>query len=216
MRQFIIIFLAALLPGCFGGPKIGKLHILLYYEPAAMEEAGKTSLNKEFPFNLEIKKLKLQSLYDNAKVIIRNSDHSVKFASKGAWAIRPNISATDILLETLKMNMKCKSIKKNFIDGTPDYFIDGEIVTIEEDYRKGSRNASISIILRVSQARSSKILFENIFKKTIPCRIPGYDALAQCFSFGIGEIYNEFAVKVIDILNQELKLHNEKSKGQGL
>jgi ABC-type uncharacterized transport system auxiliary subunit len=199
-----------------GGKRSRKEHMLLHFEPRISATASTQQPDKGYPFKIKIKKLKLSPLYDNAKLIVRTSDHSIKYARKGVWAIRPNITATDLLTGVLKTNFSFESVKEIYIESSPDYIITGTIVVIEEDLRKKERRASLSVELKITRRSDDKILLENVYSKSAKCKKSGYTALAEQFSLMLDKICATFVLGAVNVFNRELKSRNEKIKSQDL
>jgi ABC-type uncharacterized transport system auxiliary subunit len=199
----VAVLILAIITGCFG-PKVGIEHVLLYMDPEVLQADSASQISGDYPFKVEIKKLKLAPLYDNANVITRRTDHSIKFSRKGKWAIRPNIAATDLLLQVIHSSFKLQEVKERFIDTSPDYIISGEIITIEEDLRNNQREASISMILWLKRYQDEKVLFQKKYYRSLPCARFGYSDLAKQLSLNLGGIYRSFVLNLVNVFNQEL------------
>jgi hypothetical protein len=191
-------------------------NILLYFEPFKVPEKRLAQPAQGFPFRVQVKKLRLGTLYDNAKVIMRQSDYSVKFSRKGSWAIRPNQSASDLMFDVLRENLKVRALKERYLDESPQYVISGEILSIEEDLRSGDRNASLCVLLTISRYANEETVFEKKYRQSAACDGPGYAPLAKTCSELFKAVLEAFMADAVSVLNQELKAQNEKNQGPDL
>lgn len=183
--------------------RIGTEHVILNIEPQLIQIDSADKILGIYPFNVQITRLKLAELYDKANVIIRRTDYSIKFSRKGRWAIRPNITATDLLLEVISSNLKLQNVNEYFIDKRPDYVIGGEITTIEKDLRNNKPTAAISIILWLKRFKDNKVLFQKKYSRSQPCIRPDYSKMAKQISLILVGIYSSFVLDLTNVFNQE-------------
>ncbi|OGJ84241.1 MAG: hypothetical protein A2268_10830 [Candidatus Raymondbacteria bacterium RifOxyA12_full_50_37] len=206
MRLVFVLAACLALAGCSG--KISRKSLLIYFEPAVPAASMAGQPENGYPFKLQVKRLKLTPLYDNAKVITRTSDYTVDFANNASWAIRPDVSATDLLVQTCKSVLLVKSVRETLIDELPDYVISGDILVIEEDERGSKRKASLAVELRITKS-SGTLLFEKKYKAAAECDGSGYTILAERFSILLADIYGSFIKDAISVFNKELTAAND-------
>lgn len=199
------------LTGC-SAPKALTEQLILTFEPPAGTPAGMPE--KGYPFRILVKDLDLGRLYDNASVVIRNSDYSVQFAKRGVWAVRPNVPASDLLETTVKGSLKAKAIRDRFADKSPDYVISGSLVSIEEDARSEPHGAQLSVQLSILRYADEQMIFEKLYTRSAAVSDTGYVGLARAFSLSLKDIYTAFVSDAVKALNTELEANDAKGNGK--
>src|SRR3989339_1456602 len=112
MGRFLALVFLVVLTGC-SAPKNLTEQVILYFDPVSADTSVRPPA-KGYPFRVQVKEFELDPLYDNANVVIRNTDWSVQFSKRGAWAVRPNATATDLLGAVLKGSLPFRALKKRF------------------------------------------------------------------------------------------------------
>ena len=92
--------LFSLFLGC-GGPVRIKKKLILSLDEFQSGVSPTLKLPGGKKIKIRIKELKLHPLYDNAKVVTRTGDYTIKYNSKGNWAVRPNILITRLAQDFL-------------------------------------------------------------------------------------------------------------------
>jgi ABC-type uncharacterized transport system auxiliary subunit len=215
IRALFLCLACAGLMSC-GGPKSASEQLILFFDPPALSLGKETAPAKGYPFKVQVKDLELNRLYDNASVVIRSGDNTVQFSRKGVWAVRPNASASDLLQDVLKQNMKFRALKERFAESSPDYIIQGSLDNIEEDLRKPEeRDASLTLTLQIIRASDDQLVFEKRYSRTTPVSDPAsYSVLAREMSVSLLEIYRLFVVDAVHVFNKELETSNAKNDGK--
>ncbi|MFH0919801.1 MAG: ABC-type transport auxiliary lipoprotein family protein [Fibrobacterota bacterium] len=212
MGRFLIPALLVFLAGC-SAPKNLTEQIILYFEPVLADTSVKPPA-AGYPFRVQVKEIELDPLYDNANVVIRNTDWSVQFSKRGVWAVRPNTSATDLLGATLKGRLPCRALKKRFPDSSPDYVISGTLNAVEEDRRSNTFAARLALTLSIVRYTDSKTLFERTYRQSKAVSDTGYVGIAKALSYGLKAACNEFAGDAIRVFNRELEVVDAQGSGK--
>jgi hypothetical protein len=142
----------------------------------------------------------------------------VQFSKKGVWAVRPNASASDLLEDALKRNLKFKALKDRFADSSPDYVIRGSVDNIEENLRKpGERLATLAVTLQIARTADDQAVFEKTYKRDTPLsEEAGYGDVAKELSVSLLEIYRLFIADAVKVFNKELETSHAKNDGKDL
>jgi ABC-type uncharacterized transport system auxiliary subunit len=212
MKRLVVSALLCFAMGC-GGPKTLSEQIILYFDPASPAAMPKPS-EKELPFKVQIKELALSHLYDNANVVIRNTDWSVQFSKHGVWAVRPNTSASDLLESVLRNNLRCRALKDRFPDSSPDYVISGSLDAVEDDMRGTVRTARLLLTLSIVRFADTKTLFEKTYRQSGPVSDTGSVELARALSDCLKTVCGQFTTDAIGVFNRELEAADAQSNGK--
>jgi ABC-type uncharacterized transport system auxiliary subunit len=205
----------SLFVSCFNS-RIVSEQIVLSFDPPSVSLDKDKPPAQGYPFKVQVKDLDLDRLYDNGSVIMRNGDYTIQFSKKGSWAVRPNISASDLLQETLKANLKFRALKERYAESSPDYTISGSIDQVEEDLRKeDERSAVLHLTMQIVRNSDDQLLFEKKYSRSTAVADPaGYGALARELSLSLAEIYRLFIADAVHVFNKELETSNAKNDGK--
>ena len=200
---------------CGGSKKVSE-QLVLFFDPPSVNLDKEKAPDGGYPFKVQVRDLELNRLYDNSNVVMRSGDYTVKFSKRGLWAVRPNITASGLLQETLKQNLKFRALKERFSESSPDYIITGTVDNIEEDIRKEEgRSAALNLTLQIIRNTDDQIVFERKYARLSPVTdLEGYGSLAKEFSVSLAEIYRLFIVDAVRVFNQELVAYNAKNDGK--
>jgi len=216
MKQVLLLCLFCMgFLSCFNSRIISE-QLILFFDPPSLNLGKEAQPVQGYPFKVQVKDLELNRLYDNASVVIRSGDNTVQFSRKGSWAVRPNASASDLLEDVLKQNLKFRALKERFSESGPDYLIQGSMDNIEEDLRKPEeRDASLAVTLQIVRVSDDQIIFEKKYSRTTPVADPaGYGVLAREMSVSLLEIYRLFVIDAVRVFNKELETANAKNNGK--
>lgn len=211
MKLVPLLALTLIFLSCLGARPSSE-NILLYFDKGLFAPAFPDKAPRSYPLKVQVRPLKVDPLYDNAKIIVRLTDYSVNYSRRGGWAIRPQITASDLLLEFVKANFSLKAVRESFSDEVPDFTVSGTLKAAEEDLRNGERSATLALTLKVA-GRDDKAVYEETFRKTRPCADDGYAALAREFSLGLNDIYRSFTLNLDKILLRASEEKSDTSKG---
>jgi len=216
MIRYLFLFLCAAFFFSCGSSRVVTDQLILFFDPPLVDTGIEKQPTDGYPFKVQIKDLELGRLCDNAGVIIRSGDNTVQFSKTGLWAVRPNITASDLLQQVLKKNIKFKSLKERYSDSSPDYSITGSLENIEEDFRKPeNRSAMINITLQIVRIADDQIVFEKSYFKSSPVKdMENYGEFAKELSTSLSELYSQFINDAIRVFNQELLANNAKNNGK--
>jgi ABC-type uncharacterized transport system auxiliary subunit len=215
MRALFLCFLCAGFLSC-GGSRAVNEQLILYFNPESLNPEQVKQPAVGYPFKVQVKDLEINRLYDNASMVVRSSDNTVRFSKKGIWAVRPNVSASDLLEEVLKNSLKFKALKDRFADSSPDYTIRGSVESVEENLRKpGERLASLAVTLQIVRTSDDQAVFEKMYTRDAAVEEDaGYGDVAKELSVSLLEIYRLFIADAVRIFNKELETSHAKNDGK--
>ena len=213
MRPLPVLAAVAALCLCSCSSRGMRENVFLFFEPSVYTPVLPGKALKAYPFKVQVKRFKIDPLYDNQKVVTRHTDFSVTFARHGEWALRPQTAASDLLVEYLKANFSIKAMREGATEELPDLIISGEMRAVEEDLRGEERAATLALTIKMTRARNDEVLFEETLRKSRPCEEYGYAALAREFSLCLSDIYRDFVVRLEPILSRLADQAREETKG---
>lgn len=216
MLKIIPLFLLGLSLASCGGSKALTEQLVLFFEPAAVIPEKLKMPAQGYPFKIQVKDLELGRLYDNPGVIIRRTDYTIQFAKKGVWAVRPNVTASDLLLETLKQSIRCKALKERYSESSPDYIVSGSMDVVEEDLRNPkTRSSRLLLTLQITRTTDDQSLFEKTYTRSAD--IPDsedFGPVAASLSASLADIFRLFVTDAVQVFNQEVSSYNAKNDGK--
>ena len=127
--------------------------------------------------------------------------------------MRPQVTASDLLTEYLKVNFASKPLRESGSEDIPDIIVIGEMKAVEEDFRTGERTATLALVLKAIRGRNDELLLDASFRKSRPCGEDGYAALAREFSLSLSDIYRDFVQRLDPILSRMADETREETKG---
>ncbi|MCD6101661.1 MAG: membrane integrity-associated transporter subunit PqiC [Candidatus Cloacimonetes bacterium] len=193
IKKYIIPLIVILIIGCTKR-YIARYYILDYNPQINVEN----QLEKPFPYNLQVKKFKIDRTYDNSRIVIRQSAHQIYYDKFSLWARRPQEAITFLLINHINKLHIVKNCKERFIDDRPDFIISGQIHSIEKYQNDLLLRADIHISLTLTKVSTNQI----VLNKEIVNYIPLYTNEMNYFAKTISDNLNkEFSSFILDMVN---------------
>lgn len=105
-------------------------YYILDYRPVLRDSSF--VLHKPFPYRIQVQTMKIPRTFDRVSVVVRYSAHRLDYYRYNLWAIRPQITVSDLIANHITAYGIFDECQREFFDVRPDYEIVGNIEAIEK------------------------------------------------------------------------------------
>ncbi|MBN2013076.1 membrane integrity-associated transporter subunit PqiC [candidate division KSB1 bacterium] len=105
-------------------------YYILDYRPVLRDST--LTPKKPFAYSVQVSTMKIPRTFDRVSIVVRYSAHRLDYYRYNLWAIRPQITISDLIAQHIseyKIFAKCQ---REFLEERPDYEIVGAIEAIEK------------------------------------------------------------------------------------
>lgn len=164
-------------------------YYILDYRPILRDST--LAVSQPLPFKVQVQTMKIPRPYDRLSIVVRYSTHQLDYYRYSLWAIRPQITISDLIsnhIAEYNVFLKCQ---REFLDERPDFEIAGVINAIEkfENPEYTAAHFAMKIYLRSFEGYEELLIHQFDREEQMPV-----------FQMEL------FAKKISDILQEEIDI----------
>jgi len=175
---------------------------VLEYRPTVPE---KLKDHKKLPYTIQVNEFSINRAYDNSRIVIRESAHKIMYDRYSLWALRPQQSFADMLVQHINKLQIFTSCQKRFLHKQPDYLIQGEIRKIEKYHNPEISRADLQFKIEMYDMDIDRIVLCKEFTSYEKLYTDNMSYFAKSISTQINNSFEEFIMDIIDYLEQKNK-----------
>ena len=130
MRTWFFLGLAWLLFTECATKAIRPQYYILDYRPVLRDST--LTVDPPFPYKVQVNTMKIPRTFDRVSVVVRYSAHRLDYYRYNLWAIRPQITISDLIANHISEYGIFSKCQREFLEERPDYVITGTILAIEK------------------------------------------------------------------------------------
>ncbi|MBN1155808.1 membrane integrity-associated transporter subunit PqiC [candidate division KSB1 bacterium] len=190
-----ILALIVLMSACTA-TSIRPKYYILDYRPILQDDELKT--DQPFPFKVQVQTMKIPRTFDRVNIVVRYSAHQLDYYRYRLWAIRPQITISDLIANHISSCGIFEQCSREFLDEQPDYEITGEILAIEQFENKEYSAAHLAMKLYLRSYDTYEILLMHEFDEEE--EMPGLkmELFAKTLSDMLNEQMDQFILRMIE------------------
>lgn len=177
----IVIFLG----GCMTSPYKRYFQLKL---PVG-ESRGLTPIDRV----LLIKRVKVERIYDDYRLVYRESPFELNYYSYSFWIKKPGELIRDTVVEFLTKNNVFKRVIRQFSEGTPQWTMQARVITMEEVDAVRVWYARLAMEIEIRDFESNRLILLHTFNRTETLK----DKKTYLVPMEISHILHQELVKVI-------------------
>jgi len=127
--SILILGIVFLLSQC-ASKAIHPKYYILDYQPVLRDSSF--ILEKPLPYRVQVQTMKIPRTFDRISIVVRYSAHRLDYYRYNLWAIRPQITVSDLIANHINNYGIFEQCQREFFDVRPDYEIVGSIEAIEK------------------------------------------------------------------------------------
>lgn len=195
----ITLFLSLLIYSC-ATKAIQPKYYILDYQPVLRDSS--LMVEKPFPYKVQVQTMKIPRTFDRVSIVVRYSAHRLDYYRYNLWAIRPQITISDLITDHISRFGLFKKCQREFLEEKPDYEIIGTIEAIEKfDHEQyTAAHLALKLYLRTYDGYDNLLIHE--FDRTEEMPVFQMELFAQKLSDILEEEVNQFIRKMIVYFNQ--------------
>lgn len=175
---------------------------VLEYQPSVPAELKE---HEQFPYRLQVKEFTINRAYDNSRIVIRPSAHKILYDRYSLWALRPQQSFADLLIQHINRLQLFNSCQKRFLHKKPDYLIQGQIKKIEKYENPDITRADLQFKIEMYDLETDKVVLCKEFTSYKKLYTSNMSYFVKSLSEQLKESYEEFVLMMIDYFDQKSK-----------
>jgi len=189
---FLIGGIVLLLAQC-SSTTIHPKYYILDYRPVLRDSSY--VLAKPFPYRVQVQTMKIPRTFDRVSIVVRYSAHRLDYYRYNLWAIRPQVTVSDLVAAHINSYGIFEQCQREFFDVRPDYEIVGSIEAIEKFDNESYTAAHLSLKLYLRSYDG----YENLLSHE-------FDREEEITAFKM----ELFAKKLSDVLKEETDIFIKK------
>ncbi len=176
-------------------------YFILDYQPVLRDST--LMVEKPFPYKIQVQTMKIPRTFDRVSIVVRYSAHRLDYYRYNLWAIRPQITISDLIADHISRFGLFKKCQREFLEERPDYEIIGNIEAIEKfDHEQyTAAHLALKLYLRTYDGYENLLIHE--FDRTEEMPVFQMELFAQKLSDILEEEVNQFIRKMIIYFNQK-------------
>jgi ABC-type uncharacterized transport system auxiliary subunit len=175
-------------------------YYILDYLPVLRDST--LAVTKPFPLKVQVQTMKIPRTFDRVSIVVRYSAHRLDYYRYNLWAIRPQITISDLIADHIARFGIFKKCQREFLEERPDYEIIGTIEAIEKFDHEAfiAAHLSMKLYLRTYDGYDNLLIHE--FDRVEELPVFQMELFAQKLSDIIEEEVNHFIRKMIIYFNE--------------
>jgi ABC-type uncharacterized transport system auxiliary subunit len=175
-------------------------YYILDYLPVLRDST--LSVAKPFPFKVQVQTMKIPRTFDRVSIVVRYSAHRLDYYRYNLWAIRPQITISDLIADHISRFGVFKNCQREFLEERPDYEIIGTIEAIEKFDHEAfiAAHLAMKLYLRTYDGYENLLIHE--FDRVEELPVFRMELFAQKLSDILEEEVNNFVRKMIIYFNE--------------
>ena len=192
---FIILSSNLIIYSC-ATKSIQPKYYILDYQPVLRDSM--LMVEKPFPYKVQVQTMKIPRTFDRVSIVVRYSAHRLDYYRYNLWAIRPQITISDLIADHISRFGIFKNCQREFLEERPDYEIIGNIEAVEKfDHEQyTAAHLALKLYLRTYDGYENLLIHE--FDRVEEMPVFQMELFAQKLSDILEEEVNQFIRKMID------------------
>ena len=192
---FIILSSNLIIYSC-ATKSIQPKYYILDYQPVLRDSM--LMVEKPFPYKVQVQTMKIPRTFDRVSIVVRYSAHRLDYYRYNLWAIRPQITISDLIADHISRFGIFKNCQREFLEERPDYEIIGNIEAVEKfDHEQyTAAHLALKLYLRTYDGYENLLIHE--FDRVEEMPVFQMELSAQKLSDILEEEVNQFIRKMID------------------
>lgn len=203
IKAMSIILLAIFLAYSCATKAVEPKYFILDYTPVLRDST--LSVASPFPYKVQVQTMKIPRTFDRVSIVVRYSAHRLDYYRYNLWAIRPQITISDLIADHLTRFGIFKKCQREFLEERPDYEIIGTIEAIEKFDHEAFIAAHLAMKLYLRTYDGYENLLSHEFDRTEELPVFRMELFAQKLSDILEEEVNRFIQKIIIYFDQNSK-----------
>ena len=190
----LLLFLIGIICSCATRAIQPKYYILDY---RAVIQDSSLVVKKPFPYKVQVQTMKIPRTFDRVSIVVRYSAHRLDYYRYNLWAIRPQITISDLIADHISRFGIFMQCQREFLDERPDYEIIGTIEAIEKFDNEAYTAAHLAMKLYLRTFDGYENLLSHEFDRQEEMPVFRMELFAQKLSDILEEEVNKFIEKMI-------------------
>lgn len=170
-------------------------YYILDYRPISND--ARLTIDKPFPYKLQVQTMKIPRTFDRVNIVVRYSAHQLDYYRYSLWAIRPQITISDLIANHIAEYGIFEQCQREFLDEPPDLEITGEIMAIEQFASEQYTAAHLAMKLYLRSYESYDILLKHEFDVEEEMPVFKMELFAKTLSDLLSSELDQFILKMI-------------------
>jgi len=201
MRSYLIIMLMfSLIVISCSTKSIQPKYYILDYRPVLRDST--LTIKKPFPYKVQVQTMKIPRTFDRVSIVVRYSAHRLDYYRYNLWAIRPQITISDLIADHIARYGIFKQCQREFLDERPDYEIIGYIEAIEKFDNEAYTAAHLAMKLYLRTFDGYENLLTHEFDREEQMAVFRMELFAKKLSDILEEEISNFIRKTIVYFNE--------------
>jgi len=196
---FTILLSSLIIYSC-ATKSIQPKYYILDYQPVLRDST--LMVEKPFPYKVQVQTMKIPRTFDRISIVVRYSAHRLDYYRYNLWAIRPQITISDLIADHISRFGIFKNCQREFLEERPDYEIIGYIEAVEKFDNEQYTAAHLALKLYLRTYDGYENLLSHEFDRVEEMPVFEMELFAQKLSDILEEEVNHFIRKMIDYFNQ--------------
>jgi ABC-type uncharacterized transport system auxiliary subunit len=203
----IIVSLSLIIYSC-STKAIQPKYYILDYQPVLRDST--LMVAKPFPYKVQVQTMKIPRTFDRVSIVVRYSAHRLDYYRYNLWAIRPQITISDLIADHISRFGIFKECQREFLEERPDYEIIGNIEAIEKFDHEQYTAAHLALKLYLRTYDGYENLLSHEFDRVEEMPVFQMELFAQKLSDILEEEINNFIRKMIVYFNRKNEISTSK------
>lgn len=202
-KAIYLLFLVSFLLFSCTNKAIRPRYYILDYRPILRDST--LTIARPFPYKVQVQTMKIPRSYDRVSIVVRYSTHQLDYFRYSLWAIRPQITISDLIanhISEYNIFLKCQ---REFLDERPDYEISGVIDAIEKFENPEYTAAHFAMKIYLRSFESYEELLVHQFDREEQMPVFQMELFAKKISDILQEETDIFIGKMVQYFNQNQK-----------
>ncbi len=198
--SMLVSGIALLLSHC-ASKAIHPKYYILDYRPVLRDSSF--VLEKPFPYRVQVQTMKIPRTFDRVSIVVRYSAHRLDYYRYNLWAIRPQITISDMIANHINTYGIFEECQREFFDVRPDYEIVGTIEAVEKFDNESYTAAHLAVKLYLRSYDGYENLLSYEFDREEEMPVFRMELFAKKLSDILKEETDQFILKIIDYFEPE-------------
>ena len=194
MKKLLHIFLFLNLSFLFSCGSSPETHYYLIEFPISIE----SPLTAKYPITLALERFQAVPLYEDDRIIYRESKYEVKFYNYRRWVSPPTKIVTEKFLEQLKISGLFKNVVRYPYASQANYLLRGTVKAFEEWDEKEKWFGKVVLEISLEKLENHELIWQGVLSKTTPAEKRHPREIVEALSVSLQACIDEF-LKIIDL-----------------
>ncbi len=145
---------------------------------------------------LGVEKFSAETLYNDDRIIYRDSPFEVKYYHYRRWAAPPRALVTDETLKRMRASACCREVVASPSAGRVDYLLTGRVLAFEEWDRDEKWYGRVALLVQLLDPASRRVLWSEVFQAETPAAKKVPAAIVEAISTSLQQCISELQNKL--------------------